>query len=1795
MNEKLQTEEGKAQLQQEYDYTQNRYGYYENVYSNLTSDLADDPSSFPGENPEKPENLEAVLTVNSLQEENQFTEGEEEFSSDGSTSTVDSDQAEPGAADLGNDSLDGADSFGSGVAEEPDVNVDAASSGDEFSDSTFSAGDFAVENQTDQTGDASVSEEPEINPDGMDVNTDNSDAADSGQSDDTTDSEDSKKVTTLKKTSEDASVGTSADPYVYLGTTIDSYPYYSYTAITDLKAAKEEAQKNAEEMKKAEDENRTYIPEDQAITVEDGQYYYWQQSGNDMIKSPITIITGKQPVDYATLLLHSVDETLPYAYYYRVSAIYFCCKMQDNNADELDLDNFRYYGWYYPTYPQDEDAYIPVTDNMKATHYISDAEYKLTPGTGDYDFIPGDGDGTKVYHVEIDRMYYTGGYQNHDWFKKDVFHLKADTEEFKKFDIEVDTLTAQKFAENYAGGNTEEESTDQGENEDAQVEAFTSEVSPMISEAGVELVSIEKEISEFSDQAEEGSQELQNTQASSAAENTDFQDGTENTEVSFSDGSDGSTEFSAGDNAEETVSSLAEYDLIYINGSLSEEAASVITSYNENAKKSEIIPCIINASKAAPESDLAKAFAKFYKEDDTDSHYVTQYVYFFRNTFQGQKDDNSLLNTVFNTNFNSDAGEGLFTDGTDDVFGFEEILKYIQSENRLRQLGTSTGNDLTDGSQLSPTPTAQELLSTKLSQARAIEYIINYRLKRTLVEKNEIRVLEIQPAKSSGQISDDDILKWMGDDAETTKIIKVESCCGQSTIRNILNSDKSKVWTSDDNTHQHWVKLTFSKSIEVEGFTYTPIQSGKNGILYMSNVELYDKDGTLLKTDGDNHYRDDWNNPDRNAKSVLLREPVTDVKSMKIIFKGTYGDDVGDKYASAAHIGVLEKLNSQIQIEKKVMTASEFVGHIDDINSEYDIIYIGDDGTERDIWTNGDSSSMLYTHTGGTTNASGGYWKLIGQMTDDFNADGSVNTNSYTASFKGSGNDITAQQYRELMDFTKSGYPVIISDGLLSGENIDTEKVDNSSYWYQYLKEALSYNNVMSQSESKEQREDTAFYLNIPKPEISFSENGMPYEAPRGNKAQNTEIRDGDTVISKYDYITGQLEYKFTIKNDAAVSTVNTQYDCKLYLDLNFDGNLSDAEEQSAYIEIRDADNVVQTRTEGEDGKLSYHLTAGKEYRLVRKIPSDYYKLIAWKLEILDASNSSIRTSVTGYSKQKNTTGTKIPIHVLQIVPEQTCSDYSYGRQNGTWDLTDGDQTDFQKKISSLEDFNIIVEKVTVGDFGKSKDIAEKYLYGGQITENNKTKEEVEKQIVIIGFDDVYENISTAGVEVILDFIEKGKSVIFSHDTTSHYNYLYDADHNWVDDNLWTPWILGKGKQNWGVSMNQILREVVGMDRYGITSTLKIGETSTSVSDLLKKGRDLKDKESVDFATLMELAGDVAYKTNSDRTESYAQTQGYSNSQIKWVDGSSMVYRATKVNDGAITQYPYVMKDEIHIAGTHAQYYQLALEQDRDINGESDNKNDIVVWYCLSGGDYSKSPNDVRNNYYFYSKGNVIYTGAGHSAVSDSDEIELFINAIVAAANVAAVKPEVSFVKKLNPAAETEAVRYYMTDQSGWTEEENNLLQDDVDLYFNVRDYNMVSTSLSETEKNQKEMTAEIYIEDENSGAIFTPEENEMIPDSIRGKKIRCLNTQIGQLIPYGKENEPVFLSTDQKFYLDNNAYKFNLDSLRQFLQNSDGSYKSNCKVYVRIKSKVSLYGREVMNYSWSSIDLKQRQLFDLD
>ena len=474
-----------------------------------------------------------------------------------------------------------------------------------------------------------------------------------------------------------------------------------------------------------------------------------------------------------------------------------------------------------------------------------------------------------------------------------------------------------------------------------------------------------------------------------------------------------------------------------------------------------------------------------------------------------------------------------------------------------------------------------------------------------------------------------------------------------------------------------------------------------------------------------------------------------------------------------------------------------------------------------------------------------------------------------------------------------------------------------------------------------------------------------------------------------------------------------------------------------------------------------------------------------------------------------------------------------------------------------------------------------------------------EYQMIIIGFADGFGKDTNPNdnkeVDAICEFIEKGKSVIFAHDTTSFINRETSGPNEvTVPSDMPKTW-------EWGYTLNTYLRASVGMDRYGITSdkAIKVGEKSSTVSTELKKGNDLSSENKV-FKAIQEKVPDMAYMFGNKNTTSF-MTQGFSNNVLYHVNGVQGTHKASKVNEGAITQYPYYITDTISTALTHSQYYQLALEEDSDKDGT----NDIVVWYCLAdsnGADssYKNSPNDVRNNYYFYSKGNVIYTGVGHAGNNSpkgelitDQERQLFANAVIAAANVSAVEPEAMFLDDFNPVSEQEEYRYYMPDCLKASEVSGtpNILNGDNTFNIRIRDYNMVASNLNYKDNDSGSLTMELYVQDDANG-----KEKTINGDKVKVTKIST-SDKVNTLKKYS-DGQTISVSADDGHFelAGNDTFQFTFDKMEDYLKETrSGTYKKQCRIFAKIKSTVTLYGKDYDKETWTSVSLKPRQLFDLD
>lgn len=1813
------SDQGKKTILPEYNYDNGKYGYYENVYSDLTTEIANNifnkNYTFPGENPASPDGNK-LLIQNNTSAENAFSSGGEEFTSLDEGNGTEQSNTEDNITGQNQQDV---------VMSEPQIDSGAADAGfsdGEFSSEELNAGESDV-SSTDSNGqDNNVSSAPE-----EEIVTDN-EATKQGDTDKTGQNKERLiEYTPLIENGIAVAVSTPGDPLVYYGITIDQYPFYQYKLISNLNTIKTKAinvdaitnpnfklEEKLEETKIETTEKTQYCN----ITIQDGQYWFWLwnkgESVNNAVKYPISIVTQRQPVAYSDI--RQLPEDLGYNYYYKVDKVYFCCK-KDETAAAGDSHAYKYYGWYSPSYADENNPYILAENGKTATHYISDAEYKLTPGTGNYDFVPDDTAPEQT--VEVDHMYYQGGYTNHDWFKQYVFHLEPGDEgsderkQFDAFKIEVTTITAKEFNEKYgsaeetASGDSEAtETTGDGDSTDpdhssaddsansddvqadnsqtednqlddvqtdntsdeqntdtqnanetqaegqavAQNEVDTSEVDPMVSEAGVELVSIEKEFSDSTDN-EENQEES-------------FQDGTEN-EVMPEAESSSDESFSAGDTASDSgKTKLEDYDLIYLNGTRLNESSYQKILDIVSPQKSKKKPCIINQTKLQNNETFKSSFASIMNDSDTDGHYVNCNVYFFKNSFlSDDQDSGSLLNVLFDKNFNPAYTEesDSFSDGNNSLMeGFEEILKYIEKENKYRKIKENSTNKDNTENQENQEEKKVTLLSTKISQARAIEYIINYRLKRNDLPTGKIRVLELQPARSQGEITSSQVLGWLGHE------MTVISCCNHTgePAANVLNDEESiwhSAYTSSDNNYnhkgKHYLEISFTNPEDVDGFIYRARPTGKNGAIYKYILELYDENNNKIAQIPGNFDRKEI---DRESATIKFEKTYSNVKSMKLIFESTFADNINyiDKFASARKFLPIFH-NKQANVEITTMTTSEFVGHIDDLNTKYDMIYLGDD--DKDLVYDGNfrpGDKVLYYHVGGNKLAR---YELQGLMNHDYVTNGSQKkaakvgdkdsaTGTTIGSVRGSGNDITKEIKNKLVNFAKSGYPVVVA-GNIYGENkktISTTLVDNSSYIYDFLNEVKGFDNVYKEGEITAD-EDINFYAELPKPKIELS--SYPPSA----------IGTGDGPSNEF--LTGEnMTFQFQIIDEAQASPANAEYNCELYIDLNCDGNFSKSEKLDD-IAVMQNGNVIKK----ENG--IYQLSLNTTYTVSRKIPQEYIKLMPWKLVVTNNNNSEIRTSEIGYTKRQNTTSTKNTINVLQIIPNNSAE--------CTWNLAT--DTTFQNLFDKVKDFNVKISTITVGQYETHYSANATYLnqynmliigfcdgagYGSNYGGNNPT------------------NFSENGALRILEFANTGKSVILAHDNTSSSVYDRTAQNGGISgDSTW---------KGWAYFFNQTLRRASGMDRYGITAP-------QSTSDILKQAKELDtNAQSTDWNAISKNSSDMAYYLNKNKEKTYSETQGFTNGKLRIANttretGSTEVTTtASQVNEGAITEYPYKIDKKITVAPTHFQYYQLALEE----NADEDDSGDLVVWYCLGDKDnktgngyYAHSPNDVRNNYYIYSYKNIIYTGVGHKPVTDNGNLmekKLFVNTIIAAYNAQAVNPELMFVKQSDRNAAQEKTVYYTLDNVNFNESQELIKNKPLEFHLKVTDSNLVGTSFAGT--NTKDLKLQLYIESDN-GTKF---------EGIGGE-----NTKVVPIdVPVYEAGNKDSLEKDSNgcIYVNSGkVYDFTLNDLpdyENYLKTSAG-YKGKVTLYAKISCKYIYYGTEKEAQSVAQINICQRQLFDLD
>lgn len=747
----------------------------------------------------------------------------------------------------------------------------------------------------------------------------------------------------------------------------------------------------------------------------------------------------------------------------------------------------------------------------------------------------------------------------------------------------------------------------------------------------------------------------------------------------------------------------------------------------------------------------------------------------------------------------------------------------------------------------------------------------------------------------------------------------------------------------------------------------------------------------------------------------------------------------GSAYARQYFASFFPHYTGQVKIT--TMTSREFVGKVEDLRSTYDMILFGlKDGAMRKnsggktIYNDSSLNGKIYLHVGDRIKAR---MELRGVF-------GNGDTEDY---YRFAGNDITAVKKKELIEFMEAGYPVVLAKGFLSGAGaLNTMKIDSNSIICSLAGIAspcLFYEDNLNVKQLEQ-------VLTTPKCRIVFGKTDGSvmeencYPIVYRDKTKYSGLTDDKIYVNGSDSSYRTLRYRFYIEDH---SDTNKTYRINLYIDMNADGKYEPLVENVGGLILLDEDGYAVAEN---------NLKAGVNYTLYHNLEESFYGIIPWKLEIIDQSNTDNRDSMINYCALKGAEASKIHINVLQIMADSGNN------------LNLAEHSLFQKYTDNLNDYILHMKSITISDYealcgnGTYRYILEdrneisnniKNAYGSYEWEDYDHDGLFNVDILILGFADIYKDIANENaLRNLEEYIDKGNTVLFTHDTTSFCNLpsgIYSS----------TDYL------HWGYQINKRFRETLGMDRFGVTSYGNEEQRIAAGKDYTTDGYIQGYSDTI--LNRMSLPG-----------------QYFSNPNFP-TDRNIDDQYVTRVNNGQLTLYPYEIDRRFQVAVTHSQYYQLDLECD-----------DIVVWYCLSdnikdasgkgAGIYSSTPNDARNNYYIYSKGNIIYSGMGHSAISENPgnssavmEMKLFINTLLAAYSAAAKNLEIE-VTNSNKSMDADGNYYVYVDYDIYNTEQSfgkelTGMGTCQKLKFSVKDYNIFYN---------KKLTVEYFTVDPINGAL---------------------------------------------------------------------------------------------------------------
>lgn len=1188
---------------------------------------------------------------------------------------------------------------------------------------------------------------------------------------------------------------------------------------------------------------------------------------------------------------------------------------------------------------------------------------------------------------------------------------------------------------------------------------------------------------------------------------------------------------------------LSNVGLFYISGSSSLVKVSGLKTYTSvndintdvfNAVKDGVdiynLPVLIENNgysydNAAKLSKLVRELAinRAGVDGNHDNHFVNKSVYTINFDFP---DESPFIFKGFSSDFvNDKSSDSAFVKKAKEV-GFGEVAESIVEENDILDKDIEGTTDNT------------KKFTLEISKARALEYIISYKMRRKRTTDDVVKILDIEPAKVVGQKDidsqrmKDKVKNWFEPNGKSIKHTSETVPTYELIGRNEDLSDYDLIYMGLDTSSfnmtdkipqeveigevvlnpvhipERWVDDIHKLPITTRVTLSADVRTDPNtGIEYIANTypeqEYTEPAATIQqKINGKPQYKiPGYNMPRRR---IIKTKAIRYVDSLETSYHTVYNDtkmngliysNVGDIYK--AFNGYANVLFRGGLLDTDYLDPNGKVnGKQPGANGRYNNIEAYKDEDP-------DSDGIKYNFKRGLSES------------DYHNGDTYIDkARSDDIEYRFAGNDITEEKLNRLKEYIKSGYPIVFADGFVktSGSSliVNDYLIDNSSRMYELVDFAIKWrdnpsnkqkNVIFEKADEKLNANDLNSLItniNLPKPEIKLEERHLE---------KDIDIPGRTTDYSRINNRTLEINFKLLNKG---FENDKVKFKLSLYVDSNSDGKFSGTREiiNPRYYTVL-KDNAIHK------GKLTSSKTSW--YKITYKLPKYYVGIVPWKIRIesVDGNGLNRYTSATGFGYVQNAGAAK-KINILQIKSsdnvqshynENYKGDYTRYKYNnlfyynyrdtagnlltfkdpsirynnwieeGTFDMADNALfKELLDEVKNTGDFDITIKSIS----------PETLIYWyNDWRMKNPDKRPVEYfdttaikyDMIVMGFGDSYTlpNVNNC-LEAIQDWANSGKPILYTHDCTSQVNY--------------------RGTSSWNYDLNRMIRGLVGLDRYGVLNNwpLRVG-TGADKNNAVTKFEKTKyptiaantSDNSVTSKKLFEIAKenaernnkdikDIAYEPRSNKTKIVKEVQGFTNGSLVYLSGNEATNaqfkfakgyvrserhtnRVEQINKGQITTYPFKIEKELEVAKTHYQPYQIDFNEDDDEDGESD----LIVWYTLASrgsmknnpaSEYNLAPRDVRNNYYIYTKGNITYSGVGHEKVTGREEMKLYVNTLIAAYKAAMVPPSIEFKETGDSDATEKTVSYISYDVSSDAINNGVVTGDKEKVYFTPVDYN---------------------------------------------------------------------------------------------------------------------------------------------